>query len=71
MRRFTGVREPMQLWLVSLPTAEAPHAAAAGLIDCIARPDFGRRTLARLGNGALLAMNLYRHRNALFALVLE
>ncbi|MEQ1684977.1 MAG: helix-turn-helix transcriptional regulator [Burkholderiaceae bacterium] len=45
----------MQLWPVSLPTAEAPHAAAAGLIDCIARPDFGRRTLARLNRSLPLA----------------
>jgi DNA-binding CsgD family transcriptional regulator len=55
MGLFTGVREPMQLWPVSLPTAEAPHAAAAGLIDCIARPDFGRRTLARLNRSLPLA----------------
>lgn len=45
----------MQLWPVSLPGAEAPHAAAAGLIDCIARPDFGRRTLARLNRSLPLA----------------
>ena len=45
----------MQLWPVSLPTAEAPHAAAAGLIDCIARPDFGRRMLARLNHSLPLA----------------
>lgn len=45
----------MQLWPVSLPTTEAPHAAAAGLIDCIARPDFGRRTLARLNRSLPLA----------------
>jgi len=45
----------MQLWPFSLPTFEAPHAAAAGLIDCIARPDFGRRTLARLNRSLPLA----------------
>lgn len=45
----------MQLWPVSLPTPAAPHAAAAGLIDCIARPDFGRRTLARLNRSLPLA----------------
>ncbi|MEO8805135.1 MAG: helix-turn-helix transcriptional regulator [Burkholderiaceae bacterium] len=45
----------MQLWPVSLPTAEGPHDAAAGLIDCIARPDFGRRTLARLNQSLPLA----------------
>lgn len=45
----------MQLWPVSLPSAEAPHAAATGLIDCIARPDFGRRTLARLNRSLPLA----------------
>ncbi len=45
----------MQLWPVFLPNAEAPHAAAAGLIDCIARPDFGRRTLARLNRSLPLA----------------
>ena len=38
----------MQLWPVSLQSGDAPHAAAEGLIDCIARPDFGRRALARL-----------------------
>jgi len=45
----------MQLWPVSLPTPEAPHAAAAGLIDCIARPDFGSRTLACLNRSLPLA----------------
>jgi DNA-binding CsgD family transcriptional regulator len=45
----------MQLWPVSLPTPEAPAAAAASLIDCIARPDFGRRTLARLNRSLPLA----------------
>ncbi|MEO8060655.1 MAG: LuxR C-terminal-related transcriptional regulator [Burkholderiales bacterium] len=45
----------MQLWPVPLPTHEAPHGAAAGLIDCIARPDFGRRTLARLNCALPLA----------------
>lgn len=45
----------MQLWPVSLPAHDTPHAAAAGLIDCIARPDFGRRTLARLNRSLPLA----------------
>ena len=45
----------MQLWPVSLPLGDAPHAAAAGLIDCIARPDFGRRTLARLNRSLPVA----------------
>jgi DNA-binding CsgD family transcriptional regulator len=45
----------MQLWPVPLPSVQAPHAAAAGLIDCIARPDFGRRTLARLNRSLPLA----------------
>lgn len=45
----------MQLWPVPLPASEAPQAAAAGLIDCIARPDFGRRLLARLNRSLPLA----------------
>ncbi len=42
----------MQSWPVPLQAGGAQHSSAPGLIDCIARPDFGRRVLGRL-NGVL------------------